>query len=89
MQSFLSFLSFRWMLTPRLIKIFFWLGIIVCIATAVRDMLGPEGIAWGVSVLLIGPILLRVFCEGLLVVFQINENLQEIRHQLTLKTDRE
>lgn len=84
-----NFLSFQWMLTPCLIKLFFWLGVILCVATAVRDMLGPEGIVWGLSVLLIGPLLLRVFCEGLLVVFQINENLRVIRTQLALKTDKE
>ena len=77
-----NFLTFRQMLTPILIQILFWLGILACLWTAVMDFIHHQ-ILMGFLVLIIGPLLVRVGCEILIVFFRINQTLTEIRnHQV-------
>ena len=71
-----EYLSFKKLITPVFIQGFFWVAVAVCTITALFD----SGGFWaGLLQLLFGPIVIRIFCESLIVVFEINETLTEIR----------
>lgn len=90
-----DFLTFRRMITPIIIQILFWLGVIVwvgggiyAIATAHNNYLyGYQGyvaewnkykVAGGIAAIILGPIMVRVVCEWLILFFRMNETLTDI-----------
>ena len=75
-----DFLTFRRMLSPILLQIVFWAGLVACVVTAVTDFWDH---AWlqGLLVLVLGPILVRVVAELLILFFRINETLTDISQQ--------
>lgn len=82
-----DFLSFRTMITPVIIQIIFWVGVALCIifglaAILVGSRYGNGGPVWGILVLIFGPVLVRIYCEILIIFFRINETLTEIKHTL-------
>ncbi len=79
-----DFWAFRKMVTPVIIQILFWVGVIACLVGGVI-MIGlgreyPGMVLKGVLVFIFGPLLVRVYCEILIVFFRINETLTEIKH---------
>ncbi|MCL6620490.1 MAG: DUF4282 domain-containing protein [Syntrophobacterales bacterium] len=85
-----DFLTFRTMLTPLLIQAVFWVGaalaVVVGLACVVRGLAAPHGggpyVFWGLVLFLLGPLVVRLYCEIFIVFFRINETLTEIRHVL-------
>jgi hypothetical protein len=79
-----DFLTFRRMITPLLIQIVFWLGILAIIGAGLVAILGddPRIALGGVLLLLFGPIVLRVYCELLILTFRMNETLTDIDRAL-------
>jgi len=82
-----DFLAFRKMITPAVILIFFWLGVIVCVVAGLAILSNSEMLAaaspvpptlTAVLVLVIGPLLVRIYCELLMVLFRIYESLRAI-----------
>jgi len=86
-----DYLSFKQMITPRLVNFVFWVSAILCLLSGLGLMLLSlfslkiEGIAIGFFLMLIGPIIIRVYCELLIVFFRMNETLIEISHALAEK----
>lgn len=94
MQSNLSdILSFKKMITPMVIAIVFWIGVAVTIVSAIISFFG--GIALMVNgqvgggilsiflsvvYLVVGPIIIRIYCELIMIFFRIYETLVEIRN---------
>ena len=71
-----DYLSFKKLITPVLIQILFWVAVFINTIEALFD----SGGFWnGLLELILGPILIRVFFEALIVVFEINNTLTEIR----------
>ena len=61
----------------------YWILTLAAIVAGVVMMLSSEegeAKAIGLGVLLIGPLVLRVYAEMLMVVFRINETLTEIKN---------
>ena len=79
-----DFLAFRRMLSPLIIQIAFWVGIVVVIVLGLMDIIGGAFLN-GVILILLGPILVRLACEWVILVFRINETLTEIKNQLAVK----
>ncbi len=89
-----DFFSFKTMITPIAIKVLFWIGIsvfvlfgVVLIFTSFRERYGEYRIMseqfWsGCAFLFLGPIIVRIYCELLIVFFRINETLTEISGKL-------
>lgn len=75
-----DFLSFRRMLTPWLIIVFFWVGISICLVASIYDMFHGQ-VLKGVAILLFGPIVIRILCESSIIFFRINETLMDIRNK--------
>ena len=83
-----EFLSFRRMITPSIIQIIFWIGVVVSIIAGLvgigAGFAGGSGnggalVLNGLLTLLIGPIIVRIYCELLIVIFRINDTLTDIR----------
>jgi hypothetical protein len=87
-----DFLAFRKMITPVVVQALFWLGVIACVATAVVIMSGNSPLAAaspvspqvaGVLILVVGPLLIRFYCEILIVVFRMYDSLRAIEQNTT------
>ena len=82
-----DFLEFRTMITPIIIQIIFWLGVAACIVMGLIFIVAGikydarSGVA-GFAILILGPVVVRIYCEILIVIFRINENLTEIKDNL-------
>jgi hypothetical protein len=78
-----DFFSFRRMITPVIIQILFWLGVIVIVGFSLVILITGEE-AWarvlGVIYLILGPIMWRVWCEIMILLFRISETLTDIRN---------
>jgi hypothetical protein len=71
------------MLTPKIIIFIYWLGLISVVIGAIGTMFSEYGGGFwaGLGILLFGLIGTRVWCELLIVLFKINENLQKIANR--------
>jgi len=56
------------MLTPIVIQILFWVGVVACILGGI-----------GILAVVFGPPVMRIYCEWLIVLFRINDTLTDIR----------
>ena len=75
-----DFLTFRKMLSPVIIQTVFLVSVILCIAFGIYLMWGGGlRILLGLLLLLLGPFVIRIWCETVLLLFRINRNLTEIR----------
>jgi hypothetical protein len=82
-----DFLSFRTMITPYIIQIIFWIGVAFCIIFGIGGILmgsrfNHGGPVYGLLLLIFGPVVVRIYCEILIIFFRINETLTEIKHDL-------
>ena len=86
-----DFWAFRTMVTPVIIQIVFWLGVLVTlVAGAVMIIIGVRGYEMGLGryiwkgalLFLLGPLGVRLYYEILIIFFRINETLTEIKHAL-------
>ncbi len=82
-----DFLAFRTMVTPIIIQVIFWIGVIVCVIAGIiligvgaQRFDGSAHILKGLLVLVAGPLVVRIYCEILIIFFRINETLTEINH---------
>ena len=88
-----DFLSFRKMITPIIIQVLFWVGasgmVIASLVTMVSSLSrygsGIGGFFGGLLMLVIGPVMVRVYCELLILLFRMNETLTEIKNSLAKK----
>jgi len=88
-----DFLSFRKMITPIIIQVLFWVGaagmVIASLVTMVSSLSrygsGIGGFFGGLLMLVIGPVMVRVYCELLILLFRMNETLTEIKNSLSKK----
>jgi hypothetical protein len=75
-SSFKEFLSFKKMVTPVIIQILFWIGIVGAVLAGLMQ-LQVSAVA-GLVTILAGPLVVRIYCELLMVVFRMNATLNEI-----------
>ena len=82
-QRMNDFLTFRRMITPVIIQILYWMMTLAAIVAGIVLLSREEGDAKavGLAVIVIGPLVLRVYAELLMVVFRIYETLTDIRNQ--------
>jgi len=86
-SGFRDFLAFRRMVTPVIIQVIFWIGVVVCVLTGLTQLAmalnfgSIAGFLMALGTLIIGPIMVRVYCELLILLFRIYDTLQEIKNQ--------
>jgi hypothetical protein len=86
-----DFWAFRTMVTPVIIQVIFWIGALVTLVAgavmiiygATNYEMGMGRYIWkGILVFVLGPLLVRVYCEILIIFFRMNETLTEIKHAI-------
>ncbi len=83
-----DFLSFRKMITPIIIQILFWLGVLIAIIYGIVSIVygvvrsDVQTLLYGLLVLILGPLVVRIYCEILILFFRINETLTEISNKI-------
>lgn len=88
-----DFWSFRRMATPSVLQVFFWLELLaVVIGGAGLIAFGLHNHVWwvaivGIGVLVIGPLVVRLWTESVIVVFRINQTLTDLRSVAMLGAD--
>ncbi|HEC62863.1 MAG TPA: DUF4282 domain-containing protein [Candidatus Acetothermia bacterium] len=85
-----DFLAFRKMITPLIIQAIFWIGVLLCvIAGLIYIVVGASAyyggggmVLAGVLLIILGPLGVRIYCELLIVMFKILDELVHIRKEL-------
>ena len=86
-----DFLRFKKMMTPIIIQILFWIGVAVCVIAGIIQIVsgintpyggGGSVVFMGILLLLLGPILVRVWCELMLVLFSIHDAVNKIKDKM-------
>ncbi|SER24449.1 protein of unknown function [Gracilibacillus ureilyticus] len=85
-----KFLSFDKMITPSIIKVVFWIGVVIVVITGLITMISGlsyygsgEQVFSGIITILLGPLVIRIYCELLILMFKMYDALQDIREHLT------
>jgi hypothetical protein len=75
------------MLTPKIVTVLYWLGLITVVLTAIVMLFGigqyqfisfTQRLFLAIATLIGGGLLVRVYSELLIVIFKIHENLKKI-----------
>ncbi|HUW25436.1 MAG TPA: DUF4282 domain-containing protein [Gallionella sp.] len=79
-------LFFENMLTPKIITFVYWLLLLAAVIGGLGSMFGFGGFSFakffmGMIYVIGGAIAARIWCELLIVLFKMNEALQELRHK--------
>lgn len=72
-----SLLFFDVMITPKIITFIYWLLLLGAVVGGLGSMFGGAFLQ-GVGILVFGVLFSRIWCELLMVLFKINENLQRV-----------
>jgi hypothetical protein len=78
-----DFLRFETMITPFVIQAVFWIAVVVLIIAGVIQIAaadGGVGVAIGLATIILGPLLARIYCEIVIVLFRVNDHLRAIQH---------
>ena len=89
-----DFADFKKMITPTVVKLLFWLMVLFCVITGGMSVFASFQIRNGGNILLItglawiiiGPLVARIWCEILIVLFAINDTLTDIRNSIRVKS---
>ncbi len=82
-----DFLTFKKMITPMIIQVLFWIGVVVVVIGGFISMFSSGGFWKGLLMVLIGPIAVRLWTELLIVVFSINDSLRIIKNNTKKDTE--
>lgn len=91
-----DFLSFRRMITPLIIKVLFWIGVaistlggLIVLVSGIVGGIGEDSIGAVLGGLCLGPVIIvlgilasRIYAELLILAFQINDTLTDIKDLL-------
>lgn len=75
------------MLTPKIITVVYWLLLLVAVAVGLNTMFGGYGgltfgkFTSGLAIVAGGAVGARIWCELLIVLFKMNEALQDMRRK--------
>ncbi len=72
-----AFLNYEYMITPGILKIISYIGAVIAIIAGLFTAFTVDLIG-GLSVAVGGPIVLRIYAELMLVIFQIHTELRTI-----------
>jgi len=77
-----EFFSFRKILTPGIIQIVFWIGVALCVITGlVGIFMGGTHALGGLMTIIIGPMIVRIYCALINLLFWIYDVLDDIQEQ--------
>jgi hypothetical protein len=76
------------MITPIIIQILFWIGVLIAIIYGIASIVygvvrsDVQTLLYGLLGLILGPLVVRIYCEILILFFRINETLTEISNKI-------
>lgn len=77
-----EFLRFRRMITPVFIQVVFWLGLLAnLIGSIVLMQRGGSNVLVGFLVLVFGSLMVRVYCELIILLFRVYDSLKNIERK--------
>ena len=76
-----DYLTFKKMVTPLIIQAAFWLGVAGYVIMAIMAFMGDQA-GLGLVYLAIGPLVWRIICEIVIILFSINDTLTQTRNLL-------
>ena len=76
-----DYLTFEKMIAPILIQVIFWIGVVVVVLSGIVTLFsaGVQGVIAGLLIIIVGPLVVRIYCELLIVLFRIYDHVREIR----------
>ena len=94
-----DFFKFKKMIAPIIIPILFLIGTVFCVITGIVFIImgtvgefrpnGGETVLLGLAYIFIGPIIMRVYCEFLIILFSVNDKLTDIKDLLKSQQDKD
>lgn len=87
-SSMNEYLTFRRMITPAIIQVIFWIGVAVSVLAGLFAIItalsygAPLGALIGLLYMIVGPLVIRIYCELLILFFRMNESLTDIKNSL-------
>ena len=67
------------MITPKVITFIYWLLLLAILIAGLSTMFrGFSGFLGGIGIIVLGSVLVRVYCELMIVLFKINDNIKKI-----------
>ena len=78
-----DFFVFRRMVTPILIQIIYWIATVTVIMVGLVLLIGGEDFGQrfgGFLILILGPLVVRIYAELSMLLFRMNETLTEIKN---------
>jgi len=85
-MDFSEFISFRKMITPTIIQIVFWIGVVGSVLAGLFSIVsglsafgGGAAVLTGLVMIIVGPVAVRVYCELIILAFRSYETLVQIR----------
>ena len=80
---FQKFVSFDKMLTPTIIQIIFWIGVVFFVLMGLITMFdGGFAVIMGLLTILIGPLFVRIYCEMLIIFFKIHDAINSLNDKV-------
>jgi len=74
-------LFFNSMLTPKLITVIYWFLLVMVLFGGLATMFAGDGIGGflgGLLMIAFGALAVRIWCELMIVIFKINDNLRRL-----------
>jgi hypothetical protein len=75
-----EYLTFRRMITPVFIQVIFWVVTAVLVIAGIAILVDGRPVE-GLVTILLGPLLVRIYAEILIVIFKIHDNVAAIRER--------
>ncbi|MGD0517000.1 MAG: DUF4282 domain-containing protein [Thermoguttaceae bacterium] len=75
-----DFLSFRKMITPIIIQVVFWIGVVVSVVSGLSIMFQGRAFLIGLIYVVLGPLMVRIYCELIILLFRIYDVLNDIKN---------
>ena len=72
-----AFLNYEYMITPGVLKILSYIGIVLAIIGGLFNAFSADFIT-GIGTAVLGPIIVRIYAELMLVIFEIHKSLTKI-----------
>ena len=75
-----AFLNYEYMITPGVLKILSYIAAVVAVIVGLFTTFTADPIA-GIAMTVLGPIVVRIYAELMLVVFEMHKELKKISNK--------
>ena len=76
-SKFGDFLDFKVMISPALVLVLFWLGVLAIVLAAIA-FVAQRQILYGIGIAILGPFAWRIICEYMIIGFRMHACLEQI-----------